>query len=169
MTLADPPTGTPPPASNDSAEAADDAGISLLPRRALVRLAVIATVLIFTACAWVLVERGMTVDVPDAMLTARASPAWDGATASVDGVSLARPRTATLDRPSRYTISFHLLPGDYTLTVSRRGEMLFARDVKLTRRENFSVVYLPDSPDKVIDRPATRPDFPSLPFGSDLR
>src|SRR5262245_29287141 len=96
------------------------------PRAVPVRLALVGTFLIFTVCATWLVYRSVTIDVPEAVLIARASPAWDGTTVSVDGINLGRPRVTQFDKKSKYSISFHLIPGDYTLTVVR-GELELVR------------------------------------------
>ncbi|MCS7033529.1 MAG: hypothetical protein NZ561_05985 [Phycisphaerae bacterium] len=134
------------------------------PRALPVRLAVVGTVLIFVVCASWLVYRAVTIPVPEAVLIVRASPAWDGTIASVDGINLGKPREARFDRASKYSLSFHLLPGTYTLVV-RRGDIELERyDFVLTRREPLRVRHLPDTPGA-----GTATTRPSWPFGIDFR
>jgi hypothetical protein len=133
------------------------------PRTVPVRLALVGTFLIFATCATWLVYRAATIPVPEAVLIARASPAWDGTTVSVDGINLGRPREAQFDKRSKYSISFHLIPGDYTLTVRRGDMVLERRPFALSRREPLLVHYLPDQPG--IGTATTRPTWP---FGVDL-
>lgn len=128
------------------------------PRAAPVKLAVVGTFLIFAACTGWLVLRGLTVRVPEAVMITRASPAWEGSIASVDGINLPRPTTAVFDKRSKYSLSFHLTPGDYTLTVKRGTQQLAYYPFKLSKRENRAVFYLPDTPGE--GAPTTQPYTP---------
>jgi len=132
-----------------------------VPRAALVRLAVTCTALIFVACACILVYRGMTIEVPDAVLIVRGTPAWDGSVVSVDGNRLARPSQVTIDRGTKYTISFHLTPGEYALSVEKAGKTIFTQPVQLSKRVKSEVVFLPESLEGL-----TPTSQPSLPFGT---
>ncbi len=127
-------------------------------RAALVRLAVVCTFLIFAACMSILVYRGTSIEVPDCVLIVRASKAWDGSVMSVDGYRLVRPTQVKVDRGTKYTISFHLMPGEYTLTALREGNVIFTEKVLLTRASKSDVVYLPKSPDDLT--PTTQPSWP---------
>jgi hypothetical protein len=135
------------------------------PRGWLVRLALVATFLIFACCATLLIWRGATVDVPNSLFMLVANPAWQDAEASVDGVTLVNPQTARIDAASKYWISFHLLPGNYTYTVKRRGELLYKGELKLTPRENLFMLHLPEKPEPI--GPSTQSILPMWPFGSD--
>lgn len=132
-------------------------------RRSLVRLSVVAAILVFLACLSLLLWRGLTINVPDTVLIARAGPPWEGAVVTVDGINLPRAQSARFDTNSKYTISFHLVPGEYTIRVQREGRDLFVQDFALTRRDNIGVLYLPTTPESVA-APATRPSLPSIPF-----
>jgi hypothetical protein len=129
------------------------------PRAVPVRLALVCTALIFSACAALLIYRGATVDVPDAMLVLRAGVAWDGAEASIDSFTFASPLKATFDRRARYTISYHLRPGTYTLSVRRAGQILHTKELTLDPQEHILLMSLPDTPP---EQPSTT--APAWPF-----
>lgn len=128
------------------------------PRAVPVKLAVVGTILIFVSCTGWLVLRGLTVRVPEAVMITRASPAWEGSIVSVDGINLPRPTTAVFDKRSKYSLSFHLTPGDYVLSVKRGTQQLAYYPFKLSKRENRAVFYLPDTPGE--GTPTTQPDAP---------
>jgi hypothetical protein len=132
------------------------------PRRALVRLALVCTFLIFAACASLLVYRGWTIDVPDSMLIVRGSPAWEDTELTMDSLLLKEPQKARMTMGARYTISFHLLPGTYTLTVRRGGEVIYTSEFTLTRQSKIGIMNLPPSTEGL--GPATQPQHPKLEF-----
>jgi hypothetical protein len=127
-----------------------------------VRLALVCTVLIFVTCASWTAYRGWTIEVPDSMLVVRGTSAWEGLQASVDHVTFHTPLEATFDSRSRNTISFHLSPGKYTLTIRRGSAVLFTYDFELTRRSHIGVLHLPPSLEGLT--PATQPDQPRPEF-----
>lgn len=129
------------------------------PSRLFVLAGVLATFLVFVACARLLIGRALTTDVPESVLVVRGNPAWDGTEISVDGVQLPRPLSAVFDQNTRYTISFHLNPGDYTLQIKQAGQSVYHGRFTLLRSYT-GILRLPARPG---DRtPATEP---ALPFG----
>lgn len=131
-------------------------------RRLPVAVALLVTFLLFAACATWLIYRGATIEVPDSMFVLRGAPAWEGAEATVDGIKLARAQKATLSEDARYTISFHIVPGDYSLAVRHKGAVVFTTDFELTRHGRIAVLQLPPSPEGLS--PASRPANPRLEF-----
>lgn len=150
------PLGPPPAGDTESS--------STGPPRFPVAIALVSTFLIFAACASWLIYRGATIEVPDAMFVVRGSPAWEGAEAVVDGIKLARAQRATINREGRYTISFHLTPGDYRLDVRHEGRTVYATDFSLTRQGRIGFAHLPPTP--VGLTPASQPAQPRLEFRS---
>lgn len=143
----------------------DDTGSSNSPPpRFPVAVALVSTFLIFAACASWLIYRGATIDVPDTMFVVRGSPAWEGAEAVVDGIKLARAQRATINREGRYTISFHLTPGDYRLDVRHDGRTVYSSDFRLTRQGRIGFAHLPPTPIGLT--PASQPTQPRLEFRS---
>lgn len=150
------------PASTAKPEATAEATTPPRPRPFPVRLALVGTALIFLGCASLLVYRGVTVEVPDAMLVVRGSPAWEGAQVSVDTYTFASPLTANIDRRARHTISYHLSPGTYTLQVRRNGGVLFSQELQMSRQNHIVVIPLPDAP-PAVGEAATQPAWPFGP------
>jgi hypothetical protein len=161
-TPVDDPTTMPPPAPPSSPTAPGGEPAPRRPRGTLVRLALVCTFLVFAACATLLLYRAWTIDVPDSMLIVRGSPAWEGAELTMDSLLLKEPQRAHMTLSARYTISFHLLPGTYTLSVRRGGVLIYTSEFALTRQARIGVLDLPPSPEGL--GPATQPAHPKLEF-----
>jgi hypothetical protein len=151
-----------------SAAATDHAGESQFPRAIAVQFGVIATILIFAACATLVIMRSATVDVPNAMLVVRGTPAWDGCVAYVDGINLPKPQAGELAKRSNYVVTFHVVPGEYSFTIRRDLGIVYTDDFVLTDRDRIQIVNLPETPGSV-QAATSQPTWQSAGEGFQVR
>ena len=88
------------------------------PSRSFAYLSILVTVILLLAMLSVLMYRSLTQRAPTAVMIVQGDPQWDGTHLVIEGGQPPVRQTETLDRKNKYTVTFFLQPGDYTLEVS---------------------------------------------------
>jgi hypothetical protein len=130
--------GPAPTVSSTRAAVAPRAAAPPPPRRALARLAVAGTALVFVAAVALLFYRWVGAREPTSYVVIYGTPRWDGMTATVEGVGLSGGSvTVTLSADNDYRTAIFLDHGDYRIRISDGSRTIFERGFLLGRREGI--------------------------------
>lgn len=87
------------------------------------------TAVICIAMVAVLFYRWVSLAEPEYMLIIAGTPAWAGATVTVDNVTLQKPHVRTLGGENGLKLPFYLDRGTYTVRIERDGETIIDDEV----------------------------------------
>ncbi len=105
------------------------------PRRAVVLVMIFTTAVIFVGLFAILYYRWASEQEPSSVMIIAATPAFDGAEISIDGIALPQPYRVTLGEAPGRVIPFYLDRGSYTLLISRDGHTIYSANFALASDE----------------------------------
>lgn len=121
--------------------------------RTLARSMIALTAVMFVAMVAVLFYRWISLAEPEYVLIVSGTPAWKGATVTVDNVTLQKPYVRTIGGEHGMRLAFYLDRGTYSVLIERDGKVYIDEEVFIDAGKVWQVDL--GKVEKLIKPPAT--------------